>query len=140
MCSKVGRKRSSGRTFERVCKCAQCAVNLCRERLMSISKTDVYFNVWHRSCLSYIEFSRRLCSQGTNYSEINQFGFVPNFSCERCTQLSRDCQKKTSTRKFLILLACLPSLSSRLKIFVLYTTYFLIKGNQIFCPSNLSLS
>ena len=118
MCSKVGRKRSSGRTFERVCKCAQCAVNLCRERLMSISKTDVYFNVWHRSCLSYIEFSRRLCSQGTNYSEIYHFGFVPNFSCERSRSYQEFVQN-TSIRKFLILLACLPSLSSRLKIFVL---------------------
>ena len=32
MCSKVGRKRPSGRTFESVYKCAQCGVNLCRER------------------------------------------------------------------------------------------------------------
>ena len=29
----------------------------------------------------------------SNYSEINHSGFVPNFSCERFTQLSRVCQK-----------------------------------------------
>ena len=31
-CAKVGRKRPSGRTFESVYKCAQCDVNLSRER------------------------------------------------------------------------------------------------------------
>ena len=32
MCSKAGRKRATGRTFESVYKCAQCNVNLCRGR------------------------------------------------------------------------------------------------------------
>ena len=40
MCSKVGRKRPSGRTFESVYQCAQCGVNLCRER-------DCFME-WHR--------------------------------------------------------------------------------------------
>ena len=40
MCSKAGRKRASGRTFESVYKCAQCNVNLCRERAC--------FNEWHQ--------------------------------------------------------------------------------------------
>ena len=40
MCSKAGRKRATGRTFESVYKCAQCNVNLCRERPC--------FNEWHQ--------------------------------------------------------------------------------------------
>ncbi|CAB4023379.1 Hypothetical predicted protein [Paramuricea clavata] len=40
MCSKAGRKRASGRTFESIYKCAQCNVNLCRERAC--------FMEWHQ--------------------------------------------------------------------------------------------
>ncbi|CAB4009487.1 Hypothetical predicted protein [Paramuricea clavata] len=40
MCAKAGRKRASGRTFESKYKCAQCNVNLCRERAC--------FMEWHQ--------------------------------------------------------------------------------------------
>ena len=40
MCSKAGRKRASGRTFESIYKCAQCNVNLCREHAC--------FMEWHQ--------------------------------------------------------------------------------------------
>ena len=69
--------------------------------------------------MSISTFGRGVVYLISNYSEIYHFGFVPNFSCERSCSYQEFVQN-TSIRKFLILLGYLPSLSSRLKIFVLY--------------------